>query len=54
MDFNESHLDVLPSLREHGLSEIELPMFDPAALPIAKIRQTVEASGRQAQLLMPD
>jgi D-psicose/D-tagatose/L-ribulose 3-epimerase len=43
-DFNESHLNVLPSLRERGLSAIEIPMFDPATLPIAKIRRTVEAN----------
>jgi D-psicose/D-tagatose/L-ribulose 3-epimerase len=44
-DFKESHLDVLPSLREEGLSAIEVPMFDPAKLPTAQIRRAVEANG---------
>lgn len=41
-DFKESHLDVLPKLRDHGLSVFEIPMFDPNNLPVAKIRRAME------------
>jgi len=43
-DFQESHLDVLPGLREHGLTAFEVPMFDPTQLPAAKIRRAMAAS----------
>jgi D-psicose/D-tagatose/L-ribulose 3-epimerase len=43
-DFRESHLEVLPSLRERGLTAFEVPMFDPATLPAAKIRRAIEAN----------
>jgi D-psicose/D-tagatose/L-ribulose 3-epimerase len=41
-DFNESHLEVLPLLHEHGLSGFEIPMFDPAHLPAAKIKHAMD------------
>jgi D-psicose/D-tagatose/L-ribulose 3-epimerase len=43
-DFNESHLEVLPLLREYGLSAFEVPMFDPSRLPAGKIRRAMEAN----------
>jgi len=43
-DFRESHLDVIPTLRQHGLTAFEIPMFDPARLPAAKIRRAMAAS----------
>jgi len=44
-DFGESHLDLLPQLREHGLTAFEIPMFDPGKLPAAKIRRAMDANG---------
>ena len=44
-DFRESHLEILPRLREHGLSAFEIPMFQPEKLPVAKIRQAMNDSG---------
>lgn len=43
-DFQESHLDVLPRLRDRGLTAFEVPMFDPVQLPAAKIRRATAAS----------
>lgn len=36
------HLELLPSLKELGLSAVEIPMFDPSNLPIAEIRRSFE------------
>ena len=44
-DFGESHLDLLPQLRDHGLSAFEIPMFEPDKLPAAKIRHAMDANG---------
>jgi len=44
-DFRESHLEILPRLRQHGLSSFELPMFDPENLPAVKIRRAMESNG---------
>ena len=43
-DFRESHLDVIPTLRHHGLTAFEIPMFDPTKLPATKIRRAMDAS----------
>jgi D-psicose/D-tagatose/L-ribulose 3-epimerase len=43
-DFGESHLDLLPQLRDHGLSSFEIPMFEPDKLPSAKIRRAMDAN----------
>jgi len=43
--FEPSHLDLLPAMREIGLDGIEIPMFDPARLPIANIREAFEIHG---------
>ena len=42
---NQSHLDLLPKLREQGLDGFEIPMFDPADLDAAAIRRAFEATG---------
>ncbi len=44
VDFGEAHLEVLPKMREHGLTAFEIPMFVPAKLPAAKIRRAMEAN----------
>ena len=43
-DFNESHLDLLPQFRDHGLVAFEIPMFDPGRLPAARIRRAMDAA----------
>jgi D-psicose/D-tagatose/L-ribulose 3-epimerase len=45
--FTSRHLALFPSLREHGLSSIEVGMFDPASLPAAEIRHAAEANDLQ-------
>ncbi len=42
--FESSHLALLPSLKEMGIEGVEVPMFDPAALPIRAIRNAFEAA----------
>ena len=44
-EFRESHLEILPRLRDQGLSVFEIPMFQPEKLPVAKIRQAMNDSG---------
>jgi D-psicose/D-tagatose/L-ribulose 3-epimerase len=44
-DFRESHLEILPRLRDHGLSAFEVPMLEPERLPAAKIRQAMNDNG---------
>ena len=44
-DFRESHLEILPRLRDHGLTAFEVPMFEPERLPAAKIRRVMEDNG---------
>ena len=41
--FERSHLDLLPLVKAMGLSAVEVPMFDPAALPVESIRAAFEA-----------
>lgn len=43
--FEPSHLELLPSIKQIGLDAIEIPMFDPAALPVAAIKQACAAHG---------
>ena len=43
--FERRHLDLLPAIKAMGLSGVEVPMFDPAALPIGEIRAAFEANG---------
>ena len=44
-DFGESHLDLLPQLRDHGLIAFEIPMCAPERLPAAKIRRMMDDNG---------
>ena len=44
-DFNESHLDLLSQLQDHGLVAFEIPMFDPDKLPASRIRRAMEVGG---------
>jgi D-psicose/D-tagatose/L-ribulose 3-epimerase len=41
--FERSHLDLLPFIKAMGLSAVEVPMFDPAALPADSIRAELES-----------
>jgi D-psicose/D-tagatose/L-ribulose 3-epimerase len=43
--FGQSHLKLLPAIKEMGLDAIEVPMFDPALLPITKIREALGTHG---------
>ncbi|HTD55450.1 MAG TPA: sugar phosphate isomerase/epimerase family protein, partial [Silvibacterium sp.] len=42
--FEPSHLDILPVVKSMGIDGVEIPMFDPAILPIQKIRDAFEAN----------
>jgi D-psicose/D-tagatose/L-ribulose 3-epimerase len=42
--FTTKHLALLPSIREHGLSSIEVGMFDPTQLPAREIRRACEVN----------
>jgi D-psicose/D-tagatose/L-ribulose 3-epimerase len=44
-DFGVSHLDVLPVIAELGLQGVEVPMFDPGALQVSRIRDACESNG---------
>ncbi|MGO9323667.1 MAG: sugar phosphate isomerase/epimerase family protein [Terracidiphilus sp.] len=44
-EFDLQHLKLLPWIKEIGLSGIEIPMFDPANLPIVEIRKACEENG---------
>jgi D-psicose/D-tagatose/L-ribulose 3-epimerase len=39
---NETHLELLPKLREHGLEGFEIPMFDPADIVAPRLRRAIE------------
>jgi len=41
---NRKHLDLLPSIREHGIESFEIPMFDPAGLDARLLRTAFEAN----------
>lgn len=42
--FEPRHLNLLPAIREKGLSGVEVPMFDPTQLAVTEIRRAFEAS----------
>jgi D-psicose/D-tagatose/L-ribulose 3-epimerase len=44
---DETHLQLLPRLREHGIEGFEIAMFDPAALDSVAIRRAFEAAGME-------
>jgi D-psicose/D-tagatose/L-ribulose 3-epimerase len=48
--FTASHLELLPSLRDHGIECFEIGMFDPADLPAEAIRKAIEASHLELSL----
>ena len=37
-EFRSSHLEILPEMKALGMFSVEIPMFDPAQLPIEEIR----------------
>jgi D-psicose/D-tagatose/L-ribulose 3-epimerase len=41
--FGRSHLSLLPEIKKIGLDAVEVPMFDPIALPISDIREAFVA-----------
>lgn len=41
--FERSHLELLPLVKAMGLSAVEVPIFDPAALPVESVRAAFEA-----------
>ena len=41
--FCERHLDLVPLVKNMGLDAIEVPMFDPEALPVERIRDACQA-----------
>jgi D-psicose/D-tagatose/L-ribulose 3-epimerase len=43
--FGRTHLSLLPSIKQIGLDAIEIPMFDPATLPIAEIKEACGTHG---------
>jgi D-psicose/D-tagatose/L-ribulose 3-epimerase len=38
--FEQHHLSLLPAIKKMGVKGVEIPMFDPAMLPIASIRES--------------
>ncbi|HXE81095.1 MAG TPA: sugar phosphate isomerase/epimerase family protein [Vicinamibacterales bacterium] len=44
-EFSAAHLDMLPRIKEHGFDGIEIPLFDPANFPAARIREGLAAYG---------
>jgi len=49
-------LDVLPAIRNLGMDGFEIPMFDPALLPAARIRSAFEQSSLECTVcaILPD
>lgn len=43
--FGQSHIELLQGIRELGIHGVEIPMFDPVALPVYQIREAVEKNG---------
>ncbi len=43
-EVNQTHLNLLPSIREHGIEGFEIPMFDPAGFDTKSLRQAFEAN----------
>ena len=41
--FGDRHLKLLPAIKKLGLDGVEIPMFDPAMLPVASIREAFSA-----------
>ena len=45
VEFNLSHLSLLPRIKEGGFDGLEMPLFHPKGFPAAEIRRGVEAYG---------
>lgn len=43
-NFRSSHLQLLPGMKKLGMDGVEIPMFDPDALPTSEIRTAFEAN----------
>lgn len=41
-EFTSSHLQLLPAIKQMGLTALEIPMFDPAHLPIQDIKRAFD------------
>jgi D-psicose/D-tagatose/L-ribulose 3-epimerase len=54
--FNASHLKIFSIVERAGLRGIEIPMLDPASLPVADIRSAIEATGLECTVcaLLPE
>jgi len=48
--FTAGHIDLLSSLRDHGIESFEIGIFDPADLPTAAIRKAMEANELELSL----
>jgi D-psicose/D-tagatose/L-ribulose 3-epimerase len=49
-NFEERHLSLLPGIRTMGFAGFELPMFDPAVLPVTAIRRAFETNELECTL----
>ena len=47
---NQTHIDMLPKLREHGLEGFEIPMFDPADLAAADVHRAFGANDMECTI----
>jgi D-psicose/D-tagatose/L-ribulose 3-epimerase len=45
LEFDQSHLSLLPGIKEGGFDGVEIPIFRPKGFPAAEIRNGVEANG---------
>lgn len=45
MAFEPQHFDLLPRIKEAGLDGVEIPVFNPGAVPAAAIRKELEKNG---------
>jgi D-psicose/D-tagatose/L-ribulose 3-epimerase len=43
-EFSQSHYKLLPEIREHGLSALEIPMFEPHSVSASGLRRALEAN----------
>lgn len=48
--FGTSHLHLLPTIRDYGFTVLEIPMFDPAALPVKALRRELDANNLECTI----
>lgn len=48
--FEQRHLELLPRVREMGYAAFEIPMFDPADLPVRSLRKAFVESGLECTI----